>query len=46
MAVSMKEPMRSIAESVASAVKHCIENNILKEFLEDNGSEAPDYAPR
>ena len=29
----------SLAESVTHAVKYCIENNILKEFLEDNGSE-------
>ena len=29
----------SLDESVTRAVKYCIENNILKEFLEDNGSE-------
>ena len=29
----------SLAESVASAVKYCIENNILKGFLEEHSSE-------
>ena len=29
----------SLDESVASAVKYCIENNILKEFLLEQGSE-------
>jgi len=36
----------SLEESVKNAVKYCIENNILKEFLKKHGSEAPDHALR